>query len=78
MHDTGHPHHHHDHGAESPEKRLALLAYMVDHNASHVQEMKEAAEGVDGEAKQLIDEAAALLEQGNAKLAQALDVLKGE
>lgn len=81
-----HHHHHHDHDhhhdhtrTASPEQGVALLSYMVEHNKSHIQEMLDVAQLFEDEqAHELMHEAAELLEQGNAKLAEALELLKGE
>lgn len=77
-HSHGHHHHHHHDHAEgaAPDRSLALLSYMVGHNKSHAEEMREAAAGMEGEAQQLVNEAADLLDAGNAKLEEALAILK--
>ena len=84
-HDHCHEHtHDHDHGHEhthaqhSPEEALALLAYMVQHNRHHAEELHELAHSVEGEAAQLLHEAVVDLTVGNEKLAEALRILKGE
>ena len=84
-HDHCHEHtHDHDHGHEhthaqhSPEEALALLAYMVQHNRHHAEELHELAHSVEGEAAQLLHEAVVDLTMGNEKLAEALRILKGE
>lgn len=54
MHETNHPHshphthgaeahsHEHEHGAfESPEQAQALMAYMLDHNRHHAEELHD-------------------------------------
>lgn len=74
-HDHDHAHHHEVH---SPEETLALLAYMVDHNRHHAEELHELAHSVDGEAQQLLHEALVDLNVGNEKLAEALRILKEE
>lgn len=72
-----HAHHeHHEHA--SPEEALALLTYMLGHNRHHAEELHELAHGVDGEAAQLLHDALADYRLGNEKLAQALQLLKGE
>ena len=48
MHEHGHDHeheHHHDHapGAASMEELVAMLRYMVGHNAAHIRELAELA-----------------------------------
>lgn len=74
-HDHGHEHTHAQH---SPEEALALLAYMVQHNRHHAEELHELAHSVEGEAAQLLHEAVVDLTVGNEKLAEALRILKGE
>lgn len=82
IHDHGHGHehhhHHHDHAeGAAPDRSQALLSYMVGHNKSHAEEMREAAAGMEGRAQELVNEAADLLDAGNAKLEEALAILKG-
>ena len=70
--------HHHDHAeGAAPDRSQALLSYMVGHNKSHADEMREAAAGMEGRAQALVNEAADLLDAGNAKLEEALAILKG-
>ena len=74
-----HDHEHtHSHDHYSPEEALALLAYMVQHNRHHAEELHELAHSVEGEAAQLLHEAVVDLTVGNEKLAEALRILKGE
>ena len=79
-HDHGHGHehhHHHDHAeGAAPDRSQALLSYMVGHNKSHAQEMRDCAAGMEGQAQALVNEAADLLDAGNAKLEQALALLQ--
>ena len=79
-HDGYHYHHHHHHPEEgaAPDRTQALLSYMVGHNKSHADEMREAAAALQGRAQELVNEAADLLDQGNAKLEEALSLLQGE
>ena len=83
MHDHGHGHehhhhHHHDHAeGAAPDRCQALLSYMVGHNQSHAEEMREAAAGREGRAQALVNEAADRLDAGNAKLEAALALLQG-
>ena len=79
-HEHGHHHHHHDHvdDGAAPDRAQALLSYMVGHNKSHADEMREAAAALEGDAQALVIEAAELLDQGNAKLEQALELLKSK
>ena len=75
-HSHDHDHAHHD-GHATPEQGIALLSYMVEHNKSHVAEMLDVAHIVENEqAHELMHEAADLLEQGNAKLAEAIALLQ--
>ena len=47
-HDHGHEHHH-DHGDIPPAERTrALLAYMIDHNEHHAEELAELVDTLDG------------------------------
>ena len=72
-HDHCHQHEHH-----SPEEALALLAYMVQHNRHHAEELHELAHSMDDEAAQLIYDAILDFDLGNEKLDEALKLLKGE
>lgn len=76
-----HPHthdHSHTHDHHSPEEALALLAYMVQHNRHHAEELHELAHSMDDEAAQLIHDAILDFDLGNEKLDEALKLLKGE
>ena len=78
-HDHGHHHHHHDHAdGAAPDRSQALLSYMVGHNKSHADEMRACAAGMEGRAQELVNEAADLLDAGNAKLEEALAILQGD
>ena len=84
-HDHCHEHtHDHDHGHEhthaqhSPEETLALLAYMVQHNRHHAEELHELAHSMEDEPAQLIHDAILDFNLGNEKLDEALKLLKGE
>ncbi len=74
-HDHGHEHSHQHH---SPEEALALLAYMVQHNRHHAEELHDLAHSMDDEAAQLIHDAILDFNLGNEKLDEALKLLKGE
>lgn len=74
-HDHEHPHSHDRH---SPEEALALLAYMVQHNRHHAEELHELAHSMDDDAAQLIHDAILDFDLGNEKLDEALKLLKGE
>ena len=81
-HDHTHEHHHHDHAVDATPKEelVAMLKYMVGHNASHVRETQELAEQLKAESPAVYEkivEAVAVFEDGNSKLADALaDLLK--
>ena len=71
--------HHHDHvqGAVSAEERLALLKYMVQHNAHHAEELHDLAHGCGGQAAELLHEAVRDIEESNKKIEAALALLEG-
>lgn len=72
-----HEHHEHPHPGVSPEERLALLSYLLDHNRHHAQELRQLAHGLGHEeAAQLICDAVVDFEMGNDRLAEALSLLK--
>ena len=60
------------------QEALALLAYMVQHNRHHAEELHELAHSMDDEAAQLIHDAILDFDLGNEKLDEALKLLKGE
>ena len=60
----------------SPEERLALLKYMVHHNAHHAEELHELAHGVAGEAAEWLHKAVADIEESNKKIEAALALLE--
>ena len=62
----------------TPEKRIALLSYLVDHNKEHAEELHDLAHGLPEQAAALTHEAHDLLAQSNEKLEAALAALKGE
>ncbi len=53
-----------------------LLSHMYEHNVSHTDELRQVAETLSGPARDLVLDAAASFEEGNAKLAKAIDHLK--
>ena len=79
-HDHTHSHeHHHDASVTPREELLAMLKYMVGHNAAHVRETKELAEQVRHENPAAYDKiirAVEDFERGNAMLDEALQDLK--
>ena len=86
MHDyhENHGHVHHHAHQEPPvegsdhERDIALLAYMVQHNQSHADELRDVAGQFDERTASLIGEAIDLFDQGNKKLEEALGILKEE
>ena len=70
--------HDHEHEHHSPEEALALLAYMVQHNRHHAEELHELAHSMEDEPAQLIHDAILDFNLGNEKLDEALKLLKGE
>lgn len=77
IHEEGAPHQH-SHDATPREELLAMLKYMVGHNASHIRETQELAEQLKNEessAYAKICEATAEFEKGNALLDEALALL---
>ena len=78
-HTHDHDHEHcHEHQQHSPEEALALLAYMVQHNRHHAEELHELAHSMEDEPAQLIHDAILDFNLGNEKLDEALKLLKGE
>lgn len=78
----GHEHAHGEHKHLTVEQTDALLAYMLQHNESHADELHEAAHALSdqgrGEAAALVHEAVHLFEDSNKKLAEAVKLIKGE
>lgn len=95
-HDHAHDHHHdhnHDHehshgegctcgcgGCEQPDEDTAVLAYMLDHNKHHAEELKEIAkhlrENGKEEAAAQIEKGVEDFEKGNMRLSIALSLVK--
>ena len=77
MHDHNHPH---THGTEavSKEEQLALLKYMLGHNAHHAEELHELAHGCEGPAEQLLHDAVEDIKKSNSKIEEALRLLSEE
>ena len=86
-HDCGHTHEHehersHDHShPDTPrEELIALMRYMVGHNVSHTNELKELAHKLshtgDSEACAKVLDAVRDYETGNQKLAESLEQLQ--
>ncbi len=68
----------HDHGSgpASEEERLALLRYMLKHNAHHADELHALAHSAPKPAEALLHAAVADLEESNKKIAEALTLLE--
>ena len=80
-HEHEHHHHHHDHGSDATprEELVAMLRYMVGHNAAHTRELAELAKQLDtaGEHEQYhqVMRAVEEYEQANARLQGVLEKL---
>ena len=76
----GHSHPHHAHDGGAPDKELALLEYMADHNRLHAAELKSLAHELEhigmGEVSDLLDEAESCFTEGTDLLYAALGLLK--
>ncbi|MBR4141945.1 MAG: cobalt transporter, partial [Firmicutes bacterium] len=59
------------------EERLALLKYMVQHNAHHAEELHDLAHGCEGESADLLHQAVTDIEESNKKIEAALKLLEG-
>ncbi len=77
-HDNSGHDHTHSSGENRSEQLIALLSYMVDHNRSHANEIRDLGKDISGEAKALLNSAVDLFDKGNADLALALKILKEE
>ena len=81
-HEDGHEHTHehtHDHGDIPPAERTkALLAYMIDHNEHHAEELAELVDSLEGAARKRLLEAIGSFEVANVQLREVLDLVKGE
>ncbi len=83
-----HDHHHHGHahvhfeGGSSANEDLVMLQYMLDHNEHHLDEFVELKLKLEDQGKNdaalLLGEAIELLEDADVKLADAVELLKGE
>ena len=77
-HEHNHTHSHNE-AFTTFEEQVALLSYMLHHNEHHAEELHDLAHNIQGDASNLIHEAVHIFEDGNKKLAQALELLqKGE
>jgi len=83
-HEHGHEHDHkHGHahvsGEIAPEERTKkLLAYMIDHNEHHTEELAELLDALEGDARKKLLEAIGSFEVANVQLREVLTMLKGE
>lgn len=79
-HEHEHEHEHtHDHGDVPPAERTrALLAYMIDHNEHHAEELAELVDSLEGSARKRLLEAIGSFEVANVQLREVLDLVKGE
>jgi len=62
----------------SREEVLALLAYMIEHNRHHEEELHELSHNINSEAGNLIHEALNYYRSGNDILNKALSILQNE
>ncbi len=72
-----HPHEHtHGHGEIPPQERTkALLAYMIEHNEHHAEELAELLDGLEGDARKRLLEAIGSFEVANVQLREVLELL---
>ncbi|MDO4812240.1 MAG: hypothetical protein Q3995_01820 [Eubacteriales bacterium] len=76
-HEHTHEHnHHHEHEACGNDRTKALLAYMIDHNDHHAEELAGLLESVDGAAKKKLTEAIGSFEVANVQLREVLELLE--
>ena len=77
-HDHGHEHPH-DHGDIPPAERTrALLAYMIEHNEHHTEELAELVDSLEGAARKRLLEAIGSFEVANVQLREVLELVEGE
>ena len=77
-HDHGHEHPN-DHGDIPPAERTrALLAYMIDHNEHHAEELAELVDSLDGAARKRLLEAIGSFEVANVQLREVLELVEGK
>ena len=80
-HTHSHAHSHeyaHDHEIPAPggaERTRALLAYMIDHNDHHAEELAELTDSLDGRARKKLLEAIGNFEVANVQLREVLALL---
>ena len=75
-HHHNHEHHHHDHDHSSMDELMALMKYMVGHNAAHARELADLAFKLDEAGSHSsyhkVMDAVSCFEQGNGMLAEVL------
>ncbi len=72
-----HTHEHtHDRAPGGAARTRALLAYMIDHNEHHGEELAALLESVDGQAKKKLSEAIGSFEVANVQLREVLSLLE--
>ena len=71
-----HEHHHEQNGVPPAERAKALLAYMIDHNKHHLEELAELTDSLEGPARERLLEAVGCFEAGNAQLREVLELVK--
>ena len=77
-HDHGHEHPH-DHGdIPTAERTRALLAYMIDHNEHHAEELAGLVDSLEGAARKLLLEAIGSFEVANVQLREVLELVEGK
>ena len=77
-HDHGHEHPH-DHGDIPPAERTrALLAYMIEHNEHHTEDLAELVDSLEGAARKRLLEAIGSFEVANVQLREVLELVEGE
>ena len=77
MHTHDHGHEHHDCGdASAPERARALLAYMIDHNEHHAEELADLLDTLPTQAKKQLTRAIGTFEAANVELRQVLEYLE--
>lgn len=80
LHEQGHEHHHHHEHTHAPmDELLALMKYMVGHNAAHAKELADLAVKLDESGSHAsyhkVMDAVACFDQGNGMLAEVLKEL---
>ena len=71
-------HHHHDTTPASKEEAIALLAYMIDHNRHHAEELLDISDAFDSEIQERIHKAADAISASTDDLQVILDEIRGK